>query len=257
MDPRRVLGLGRPDGTGRGSRSVAVDGIVCNGAVRKSVTCRTFTRPAVESLFRVELDPRTLTSVAAYDQHAEAYQQAFRMSRRNTDVRRFADMAERDTVVLDVACGPASDLRLLSDVALHPIGVDLSLGALKFARLLQPRTGLIQAAIHDIPVKPKSVGGLWMSSAFTHLPRAQWRETFSALLGHLKAGPVYFSCYLGQADMEELSDQVLGTVHRSQATEDEVEGMFLGHGIKEVQIDIRPDPIVGRRRPWVVALGRG
>lgn len=204
----------------------------------------------------MDLDPRTLSSVSAYDQHAEAYQDAFRMNRRTTDVRRFADMTERGTVVLDVACGPANDLRLLSDVALHPIGVDLSLGALKFARLLQPRTGLIQAPIHDVPIRPRSVGGLWMSSAFTHLPRAQWRETFSSLLGFLSGGPVYFSCYLGSADMEEISDQILGDVHRSQATENEIELLFAAHGLQDIQVEVRPDPIVARRRPWVVALGR-
>lgn len=204
----------------------------------------------------MDLDPRTLASVAAYDDHAEAYQQAFRMARPTSDIRRFADMAERGAVVLDVGCGPANDLRLLTDAGLHPVGVDLSLGALQFARLLQPRHGLVQAAMHDVPIRPRSLGGLWMSSSFTHLPRAQWGETFAALMGLLHLGPVYFSCYRGTADLEEVHDRVLGTVHRSQATADEVERLFLGHGLKDVQVEERPDPLVDRRRPWIVAMGR-
>ena len=203
----------------------------------------------------MELDPRTLASVAAYDDHAEAYQQAFRRTRPTADLRRFADRAERGRIVLDVGCGPANDLRLLSDIGLHPIGVDLSLGALRFARLLQPRQGLLRAAMHDIPIRDGIAGAVWMSSAFTHLPRAQWTSTFAAVMTKLDAGPVYFSCYRGDADMERVDDVVLGEVHRSQATEDEVERMFQAHGFRDLSIEIRPDPLVDRRRPWVVALG--
>ena len=203
----------------------------------------------------MELDPRTRASVAAYGPNAQAYQAAFRRSRPTSDLRRFADRAERGRIVLDLGCGPANDLRMLSDIGLHPIGVDLSLGALQFARVLQPRQGLLNAALHDIPVKDGCAGALWMSSSFTHLPRAQWAPTFAAVLTKLDHGPVYFSCYRGEADMEPIDDQLLGEVHRSQATEDEIERMFLAHGFQDLSIEIRPDPLVDRRRPWVVALG--
>ncbi len=71
----------------------------------------------------------------------------------------------------------------------------------------------------------------------------------------LASGPVYFSCYRGTADMEPVDDPVLGRTWRSQATEDEVEALLTSHGVRDVQVDVRPDPIVDRRRPWVIALG--
>ena len=55
---------------------------------------------------------------------------------------------------------------------------------------------------------------------------------------------------------QAVTDQVLGTVHRTQATEDEVEAMLAARGLRDLQVELRPDPIVDRRRPWVVALGR-
>lgn len=204
----------------------------------------------------MELDPRTVADVAAYDDHARAYQETLRMARPAADVKRFADRAGRGAVVLDVACGPANDLRLLTDAGLHVIGVDLSLGALQFARLLQPRHGLVQAAIHDLPMRTRSFGGLWMNGAFTHLPREQWRETFAHLMQFLGQGAVHFACLQGTADMEAHDDPVLGEVHRSQATEDEVELLFEANGLRDVQVEVRPDPLLERRRPWVVALGR-
>ncbi len=204
----------------------------------------------------MEVDDRTLTSIAAYDEHAPAYQQAFRMKRPRTFIRRFAEWAGRGTLVADVACGPASDTRLLSDAGLHVIGIDASLGALQHGRLLMPRHGLVRAFIHDLPFPVDTFGGMWMSSAFTHLPRAQWPQVFGHLMTRMDDGPVYFSCYRGTADMEPIDDPVLGTVHRSQATEAEVQSLLDNHGFDDVTVDVLPDPIVDRRRPWVVGMGR-
>lgn len=203
----------------------------------------------------MELDPRTRTSIAAYDTNAAAYQQAFRLRRPVADARRFGDLTERGCLVLDAACGPATDLRMLADLGVHPVGLDLSAGALAHARMLLPRHPLVRAPLDAPPFRPGSFGGLWLSSAFTHLPRAEWRTTFSVLLETLGRGPVYFSCYRGTADMEEIEDSILGPVVRSQATEDEVEALLVSHGLVDVQVEVRPDPIVDRRRPWVVALG--
>lgn len=204
----------------------------------------------------MERDERTLASIAAYDDHADAYQRAFRLKRPVADARRFGDLAERGALVLDAGCGPGTDLRVLADLGVHPVGLDLSLGALRHARMLLPRHPLLQAALENPPLRPRAFGGLWLSSAFTHLPRDQWQSTFSTLLALVDTGPVYFSCYRGTADLEPVDDQVLGPIHRSQATEDEVEALMASHGLADVSVELRPDPIVDRRRPWVVALGR-
>jgi SAM-dependent methyltransferase len=204
----------------------------------------------------VELDERTLKSVAAYDEHARAYQESLRLKRPVADVRRFAAFAVRDDLVLDVGCGPANDLRLLRDAGVHPVGVDLSLGALREARMLLPRHPLVRAPYDQLPFRPRSFGGLWASGAFTHLPRSAWRDTFAGLLTFLARGPVYLSCYRGTADLAEVDDPVLGTINVSEATEAELTSLFASHGLVDVTVEVRPDPILDRRRPWVVALGR-
>jgi len=203
-----------------------------------------------------DLDERTRSSLAAYDANAREWQEAFRMKRPVTEARRFAEYAGRGALIADVGCGPGSDLRLLTDVGLHPIGIDASQGALDFARLLLPRHPLILSPFQDLPFDDDTFDGLWLSSAFTHLPRADWPSVFAHVMSKRRAGPVYFSCYRGTADMEEVQDPILGTIHRSQATEDEVERMLSAHGLLDVRIDVRGDPIVDRRRPWVVALAR-
>jgi SAM-dependent methyltransferase len=204
----------------------------------------------------VELDERTLTSVAAYDEHARAYQESLRLRRPVADVRRFAAFARRGDLVLDAGCGPANDLRLLRDAGLHPVGVDLAFGALREARMLLPRHPLVQAPLHRLPFRPASFGGLWLSGAFTHLPRAAWRPTFAGLLRYLSRGPVYLSCFRGCQDLAPVDDPVLGEVYVSGAVEAEVEALLASHGIRDLTIEVRPDPVIDRKRLWVVALGR-
>lgn len=203
----------------------------------------------------MELDERTRDAVAAYDRNARAYQESLRLRRPVADVRRFADLATRGDLVLDAGCGPANDLRLLRDAGVHPVGVDLAFGALREARMLLPRHPLVQAPLHDLPFRPRSFGGLWLSGSFTHLPRAAWRDTFTVLLDQLATGPVYLSCLRSTQDLEPVTDEVLGPVHVSGATEDEVEALLASHGVRDLSVEVRPDPIHDRRRPLVVALG--
>ncbi|MFP5310396.1 MAG: class I SAM-dependent methyltransferase [Actinomycetes bacterium] len=206
--------------------------------------------------FRLDdLDARTRSSIAAYDGNARRYQEALRLRRPAADVRRFTAFAEHDALVLDAGCGPASDLRLLRDAGVHPVGVDLSMGALREARMLLPRHPLVRASFTDLPFGDGVFGGLWLSSAFTHLARDQWRAAFVGLLRHLGTGPVHFSCYRGTVDLVPVTDELLGDVHVSAATEDEVAQMFAERGLEDVTVEVRPDPIHDRRRPWVVALG--
>ncbi|MEX2324925.1 MAG: class I SAM-dependent methyltransferase [Nitriliruptoraceae bacterium] len=204
---------------------------------------------------QVVQDQRTEASIAAYDQHAREYQTSLRLRRPVADVRRFADMAKRGDLVLDGACGPATDLRLLRDAGIHPVGVDLSYGALQVARMLLPRHPLVQAPLQDLPFKLRSFGGLWLSAAFTHLPRSAWRSTLAGLLDLLHAGPVYFSCLRGKRDLAAVTDPVLGEVYVSEAGETEVETLLSSFGLTEISVEVRPDPIYDRRRPWVVGLG--
>ncbi len=204
----------------------------------------------------MELDERTLASIAAYDRNAGAYQRSLRLRRPVADVRRFAAFAARDDLVLDAGCGPANHLRLLRDAGVHPVGADLAAGALSEARMLLPRHPLVRAPLHALPFRERTFGGLWLSGSLTHLPRAAWRQTFEALLALLASGPVYLACVRGTGDLEVVDDPVLGEVHVSSATESEVHALLASHGIQDLTVEVRPDPVLDRRRPLVVALGR-
>jgi SAM-dependent methyltransferase len=201
-------------------------------------------------------DERTKQSIAAYGPVASEYREQVRLRRPVADVRRFAAFARRDDLVLDVGCGPANDLRVLRDAGLHPVGIDLSFGSLSEARVLLPRHPLVFADFEDPPFIDRSFGGLWMSGAFAHLPRDRWRDTLVRLFRLIGSGPVYFTCHRGRADLERFNDPLLGDVHVSAATEDEVGALLRSLGVSDLSVDVRPDLRLDRRVPWVVALGR-
>jgi len=201
-------------------------------------------------------DPRTRQAIAAYGPVAQEYREQVRLRRPVADVRRFAAFARRDDLVLDVGCGPANDLRVLRDAGLHPVGIDLSLGALSEARVLLPRHPLVFADFEDPPFIDRSFGGLWMSGAFAHLQRDRWHDALARLLRLVGSGPIYFTCHLGRADLQRFNDPLLGDVHVSAAMEDEVEALLRSLGVSDLSVDVRPDLRLDRKVPWVVALGR-
>jgi hypothetical protein len=127
---------------------------------------------------------------------------------------------------------------------------------LEEARLLLPRTPLVRAPYANLPFRRRVFGGLWMNAALVHLPRGVWREAFATLLGFLEVGPVYFTCIRGSGDLAPVDDAVLGRIYRSDAHEEEVEALLASHGLRDVQVELRPDPVYDRKRPWVVALAR-
>ena len=141
----------------------------------------------------VALDPRTRRAIAAYGPVAHRYRDEVRLRRPVADARRFAAFARRDDLVLDVGCGPANDRRVLRDAGLHPVGIDLSDGALTEARTLLPRHPLVMADLTDPPFTDHYFHGLWLNGAFHHLGRAPWEPVLARLLRLLAPGPVDFT----------------------------------------------------------------
>ncbi len=204
----------------------------------------------------VALDARTRRAIAAYGPVARRYRDEVRLRRPIADVRRFAGLARRDDLVLDVGCGPANDLRVLRDAGLHPVGIDLSAGALTEARTLLPRHPLVMADFTEPPFTDRSFHGIWMSGAFHHLARDRWEPVLARLLRLVAHGPVYFTCLRGDADLRSFRDPLLGEVAVSAAPEAEVERMLAAAGVIDLTVDVRPDVRFDRRMSAVVALGR-
>ena len=201
------------------------------------------------------LDPRTARSVDAYDATAEEYQQAWRSRRPLDAARAFGALAGRGARVLDVACGPALDVRLLRDAGLRVVAGDRSHESMRIGKLFFPRGALARWDFRRLPFPDGVFDGVWAPAALQHLPRAQIRPTLAEWRRVQRRGPIFVTFMEGSAELVPVDDPPAGTVHVTTVTVDQLKALLLGAGYGEVEVEPRPD-LLGRDVTWLHGWGR-
>lgn len=201
-------------------------------------------------------DPRTLDSVAAYDAAAAAYQEHWRGRRPLDAVRRFAGLAGRGARVLDPACGPALDVRLLRDAGLKVVAGDLSHASMRIGRTLFPKGALARWDLRRLPFLDGTFGGVWAPSALQHLPRAAIRPALAELRRVHASGPIHLTFREGTGELEEFDDPPVGSVFVTSVTADQLRALLLAAGYGHVEVESRPDPLERREVSWVYGWGQ-
>jgi SAM-dependent methyltransferase len=197
-----------------------------------------------------------LQSVAAYDAAAPAYQEAWREHRPLDAIRKFAGQAGWGARVLDIACGPALDLRLLRDAGLKVVAGDLSHESMRLGRLLFPKGSLARWDFRRLPFPDGVFGGVWAPAALQHLPRAQIRPALAELRRVQRSGPVFATFRQGAGNLDPVEDPPAGTVWATSVSSDELRALLLGAGYGEVEVETRPDPLDRPEVTWVYGWGR-
>jgi ubiquinone/menaquinone biosynthesis C-methylase UbiE len=202
------------------------------------------------------VDPRVARTIAAYDESAAAYQEEWREHRPRDAIRKFAGLAGRGAVVLDVACGPALDVRLLRDAGLRVVAGDLSGEAMRLSKLMFPKGALACWDFRRLPFADATFEGVWAPAALQHLARRHMRAGLRELRRVQRAGPVFLSFREGEGDLEAVEDPPAGTVHATSVSPDELKALLLDAGYREVEIEQRPDPLERADVRWVYGWGR-
>jgi ubiquinone/menaquinone biosynthesis C-methylase UbiE len=201
-------------------------------------------------------DPRTATSVAAYDRAAAAYQEQWRQRRPRDAARKFGALAGRGARVLDVACGPALDVRLLRDQGLKVVAGDLSHESMKLGRILFPKGSLACWDYRRLPFRDAAFGGIWSPAALQHLPRREIRAALAELRRVHARGPIFLTFQEGSGELEPMQDEPAGTVYVTRITADELKALLIGAGYAEVEVETRPDPLERSGVTWLYGWGR-
>lgn len=201
------------------------------------------------------MDRRIADTVAAYDRAAEAYQEALCERRPLDALRKFAGMAGRGSRVLDPACGPVLDVRVLRDAGLHVVAGDRSEESMRIGKLLHPKGSLARWDFRRLPFADDTFEGVWAHAALQHLPRAQIRAGLAELRRVQRSGPIFLSFREGNGDLEPIEDPPAGIVYATTVSADELRALLLDAGYVEVEVDTRPDPS-GRDDLWLYGYGR-
>lgn len=202
------------------------------------------------------MDPRTKATLAAYDKAAAEYQEFWRQRRPLDAVRKFAALAGKGATILDPACGPVVDVRLLRDAGLRVVAGDLSHEVMKLGKMLHPKGALARWDFRNLPFLDATFGGVWAPATLQHLPRAEMLTALRELRRVHREGPIFLTFRQGTGDLEEVEDPPAGAVYASSVTADELKALLLGVGYVEVEVEQRPDPLDRRDVTWLYGWGR-
>lgn len=202
------------------------------------------------------MDQRIAETVAAYDAAAEAYQLEWRDRRLRDAIRKFGAMAGRGNPILDVASGPALDVRLLRDTGVKVVAGDRSHEVMRVGKMYFPKGALARWDFRRLPFGDATFDGVWAPAALHHLPRAQIRPTLAEWRRVQRSGPIFVTFLEGHEEMAEHDDPPAGKVWATRVTGDQLKALLLAADYAEVEVERRPDLLGRTQLTWLYGWGR-
>jgi ubiquinone/menaquinone biosynthesis C-methylase UbiE len=202
------------------------------------------------------VDPRTSKSVDAYDRVAAEYLERWRDARPRDAAKKFGAMAGRGATILDAACGPVLDVRVLRDAGVHVVAGDLSQECMRVGKTYFPKGSLARWDYRRLPFADDTFGGIWAAGALQHLPLAEVRPALAELRRVHGRGPIFLSFPEGHAELAPLEDPPAGTVYVTKISADELKALLVAAGYREVEVEQRPDLQERPGLSWLYGWGR-
>ncbi len=145
--------------------------------------------------------------------------------------------------VLDLGCGTGYDLGALGP---RVVGVDPAAAMLVEARAVHPAVPLVRAAAGALPVRPRSLGGVWASKSLQHLAAEHLPLALADLHRSLAVGaPVAVRVFAGTGTATTGADDIPGRRFTFWGPDDLVD-IALGAGFVDVETQVEDQTEPGR-----------
>ena len=133
-----------------------------------------------------------LQTVAFYEQSVDEYLSRWGRQRYRQPLllRRWLAFLPKQARLLALGCGAGQDARHLCQEGYGVVGLDRTGALLAFARRRAPFVPLILADVRRIPLRRRSVDGIWAAASIIHLPKAAVRVLLVDLLDVIQPGGV-------------------------------------------------------------------
>lgn len=195
-------------------------------------------------------------SILTYDAAASEYHKFWKDRRPLDAIRTFGRLAGRGAVVLDVASGPALDVRPLRDTGITVVAGDRSHENMRIGAVLHPKRPIGEWDFRRLPFADNTFDGIWAAAALQHLPRRELRAGFRELRRVQRSGPIFASFRLGTGDLELVDDPPAGEVHATSLLPEELTALLIEQGYMRVEAEERPDPLERNDVTWLYGWGR-
>lgn len=197
-----------------------------------------------------------------YDANAEHYAKNIETVSNPELLDEFAKVVGGDRKVLDAGCAGGRDSRLLKDLGLKPIGVDLSKSLLEVARGKHSDIEFKYGNFLNLPFEDEVFDGVWAHASLLHFETTNdVRKALQEFSRVLKQGGVihiFVKQQLGKEKTAVVSDKLSKHDRFFQwFTKNEV-GILLEE-VGFIIIDLKdnyPDPADREEVKWVLALAR-
>ncbi len=103
----------------------------------------------------------------------------------------FFDVLAGDRL-LDVGCGPGSDVSTFDAAGYDAVGLDLTASFLRAARDRNPTAPFVRGDMRDLPFEDGAFDGVWSSASFLHVPRSDATVTLREFRRVLRPDSVVF-----------------------------------------------------------------
>ncbi|WP_247000085.1 class I SAM-dependent methyltransferase [Halosolutus gelatinilyticus] len=144
----------------------------------------------------------------AYESDPDAYVEKYRsvsIAARFGDA--FFDALDGDRI-LDVGCGPGSDLETMVSAGYDATGLDITPSFLRAASDRLPATSLARGDMRRLPFRNGAFDGVWSCASFLHVPRPDAVETLREFRRVLAdAGIVYLSVKRSETEPRDGEDR--------------------------------------------------
>lgn len=147
-------------------------------------------------------------TIDAYESEPDAYVEKYHSESIAADYGDpFLDALDGSRL-LDVGCGPGSDLEHLSAVGYDVTGLDITPAFLRAASDRVPDASLARGDMRQLPFRRDVFDGIWSSASFLHVPRSDATRTLREFRRVLTdGGIVYVSVKRFERDLRDADDR--------------------------------------------------
>ncbi len=204
-------------------------------------------------LSREELDRIAATTLAHYDDSAEAFWQGTRDHDVSQNIAAFLRHIESEApfAILDLGCGPGRDLKTFGVLGHEAIGVE---GSPRLAAMARAYSGceVWQQSLFALDLPPARFDGVFANAVLFHVPTEELPRVLGRLHAALKPGGVLFSSNPRGDGREGWNGRRFGAYHDHAAWRRHLADA----GFAELEHYYRPEGLARELQPWLATVSR-
>lgn len=152
-------------------------------------------------------------------------------------VDKFLKHINKDSSILDIACGTGELLKYYQEKGFLSTGIDIATEMINIARVKVPEANVLEMSLYDIDRLEEMFDGISATFILVHIPKDKIREFIKNIRDRLKNDGVFFTIF-GTSIKEGIQQEPLDTRYKYYAinySKDEIINLLCENGFEIVE----------------------